>query len=119
MSACGTLRPSFLTSLARRHPVLLTAILGFLAFNTATAYLSGYVMILAARFLAGVSAGLAWGILAGYARRMVVDSLKGKALAIAMVGTPIALSIGVPLGSFLGSAAQLLTRRVAAAGPNA
>jgi predicted MFS family arabinose efflux permease len=87
----------------RRRPVLLTAILGFLIFNTATAFLSSYVMILAARFLAGVSAGLAWGILAGYARRMVVDSLKGKALAIAMVGTPIALSIGVPLGSFLGS----------------
>ena len=88
----------------RRRPVLLSAILGFLVFNTATAFLDSYVLILVARFLAGVSAGLAWGILAGYARRMVIDSLKGKALAIAMVGTPIALSIGVPLGSFLGGA---------------
>ncbi len=88
----------------RRRPVLLSAILGLLIFNTATAFLGSYGMILVARFLAGVSAGLAWGILAGYARRMVVDSLKGKALAIAMVGTPIALSIGVPLGAFLGGA---------------
>ena len=88
----------------RRRPVLLSAILGFLIFNTATACLGTYWMILAARFLAGVSAGLAWGILAGYARRMVVDRLKGRALALAMVGTPIALSIGVPLGSFLGNA---------------
>ena len=34
---------------------------------------------------------------------MVVDQLKGKALAIAMVGTPIALSLGVPAGSLFGA----------------
>jgi len=38
-----------------------------------------------------------------YARRLVVDRLKGRALAIAMVGTPLALSFGVPAGSFLGT----------------
>ncbi|WP_164706930.1 MFS transporter, partial [Pseudomonas viridiflava] len=38
----------------------------------------------------------------GYARRMVVPQLQGRAMAIAMVGTPIALSLGVPLGTWLG-----------------
>jgi predicted MFS family arabinose efflux permease len=33
----------------------------------------------------------------------VVGRLKGKALAIAMVGTPLALSLGVPTGAFLGA----------------
>lgn len=33
---------------------------------------------------------------------MVVPRLQGRALAIAMVGTPIALSLGVPLGTWLG-----------------
>ena len=35
---------------------------------------------------------------------MVADRLKGKALAVAMVGTPVALSLGVPAGTFLGAA---------------
>lgn len=87
----------------RRKPTLLAAIAGLLLFNTVTAVSSSYGVTIVARFLAGVAAGLAWGILAGYARRMVSDRLKGKALAIAMVGTPIALSLGVPGGTFLGA----------------
>jgi predicted MFS family arabinose efflux permease len=55
-----------------------------------------------ARFYAGVAAGLAWSLLAGYARRMVAPQQQGRALALAMVGTPIALSLGVPLGTWLG-----------------
>jgi predicted MFS family arabinose efflux permease len=57
---------------------------------------------LVARFFAGVAAGLAWSLLAGYARRMVAPHQQGRALALAMVGTPIALSLGVPLGTWLG-----------------
>lgn len=87
----------------RRKPTLLAAIIGFLIFNTITAISGDYWLTLVVRFLAGVAAGLAWGILAGYARRMVVGRLKGKALAIAMVGTPLALSLGVPTGAFLGA----------------
>jgi predicted MFS family arabinose efflux permease len=56
-----------------------------------------------ARFFAGVSAGLAWSLLAGYARRMVAPHLQGRAMSVAMVGTPIALSLGVPLGTWLGN----------------
>ncbi|MCQ9156186.1 MFS transporter [Acidomonas methanolica] len=87
----------------RCKPTLLTAIVGFLLFNTITALSGNYWLTLGARFLAGVAAGLAWGILAGYARRMVIGPLKGKALAVAMVGTPIALSLGVPAGTFMGA----------------
>ncbi|MBE7210212.1 MAG: MFS transporter [Gluconacetobacter diazotrophicus] len=87
----------------RRRPVLLAAILGFLLCNTATALAPDFASALVARFGAGMAAGLAWGLLAGYARRMVVDRLKGRALALAMVGTPVALSLGVPFGTFLGS----------------
>lgn len=87
----------------RRKPTLLCAIGGLLVFNTATAMAGSYWLALAARLLAGVSAGLAWGIIAAYARRMVADPLKGRALAIAMVGTPIALSLGVPAGTWLGA----------------
>ena len=87
----------------RRKPTLLVAIFGFLIFNCLTAVSTSYALTLVARFMGGVAAGLGWGIIAGYARRMVVAPLRGKALAIAMVGTPLALSIGVPLGAMLGT----------------
>ena len=60
------------------------------------------MLTLAARLLAGVCAGVLWGMVAGYARRMVPDAWKGRAMAVAMVGTPLALALGVPLGTFLG-----------------
>jgi len=87
----------------RRRNVLLLTIVGFLVFNSITAWSSNYGLTLVARFFAGVSAGLAWSLLAGYARRMVAAHLQGRAMAVAMVGAPIALSLGVPLGTWLGS----------------
>lgn len=86
----------------RRRNVLLLTIVGFLLFNSITALSSHYGVTLVARFFAGVAAGLAWSLLAGYARRMVAPRQQGRALALAMVGTPIALSLGVPLGTWLG-----------------
>ncbi|WP_205206681.1 MFS transporter [Asaia sp. As-1742] len=87
----------------RRRRLLLLAIGGFALVNTITAVSTSYVLTLAARFLAGVSAGLLWALLAGYASRMVVPALQGRAIAVAMVGTPLALSFGIPLGTFLGT----------------
>ena len=87
----------------RRRNVLLLTIVGFLLFNSITAWSSQYGVTLIARFFAGASAGLAWSLLAGYARRMVAPQLQGRAMAVAMVGTPIALSLGVPLGTWLGA----------------
>ena len=87
----------------RRRKVLLLTVIGFLVFNTVTALSSHYWLTLAARFFAGMAAGLAWSLLAGYARRMVAPHQQGRALALAMVGAPVALSLGVPLGTLLGS----------------
>ena len=86
----------------RRRPRLLLAVVGFLVFNTVTALSSNYPLTLGARFLAGVAAGLGWGIIPGYARLMVSDQQKGKGMALAMVGTPLALALGVPAGALLG-----------------
>ncbi len=87
----------------RRRRVLLATILGFLFFNSLTALSPNYTLTLFARFAAGAAAGLAWSLLAGYARRMVSPAQQGRAMAVAMIGTPIALSLGVPLGTWLGN----------------
>ncbi|MEU6995870.1 MFS transporter [Streptomyces sp. NPDC046465] len=86
----------------RRKRLLLAAMAGFAAANTVTAVSDNYALTMAARFVAGVAAGLAWALLAGYARRMAPAHLQGKAIAIAMAGIPVALSLGVPAGTFLG-----------------
>jgi predicted MFS family arabinose efflux permease len=87
----------------RRRPLLLAALAGFVIANTVTMFSGSYVVTMVARFVAGVSAGLLWALLAGYAARMVPEHQKGRAIAIAMVGTPLALSLGVPAGTFLGN----------------
>lgn len=85
-----------------RRPLFLLAIAGLLIFNTMTAVSAQYGLTLVARFVAGMSAGVVWGLVAGYARRLAPQNLQGRAMAIVGVGQPVALSLGVPLGSWLG-----------------
>ncbi|WP_338698197.1 MFS transporter [Streptomyces sp. Q6] len=92
------------TAAWNRRRLLLTAMAGFAVANTVTALSSSYALTMTARFVAGVAAGVAWALLAGYARRLAPPNLEGKALAVAMAGIPVALSLGVPAGTFLGSA---------------
>lgn len=92
-----------LTQGLRRRPLLLAAIGGFFVANTVTALSTSYALTMAARFVAGVSAGLLWALVAGYAARMVSEQQKGRAIAIAMVGTPLAMALGIPAGTALGN----------------
>lgn len=85
-----------------RRRLFLLAIGSLLIFNIVTALSSSYGIIIAARFAAGMAAGVIWGLLPGYVLRMVPDNMRGRALAITGVGQPIALAFGVPLGTWLG-----------------
>ncbi|MBB4000826.1 MFS transporter [Aureimonas pseudogalii] len=85
-----------------RRPLFLLAIAGLLIFNTLTAISAHFGLTLVARFIAGMAAGVVWGLVAGYARRLAPLHLQGRAMAIVGVGQPIALSLGVPLGAWLG-----------------
>ncbi len=85
-----------------RRPLFLLAIAGLLVFNSLTAVSAHYGLTLVARFIAGMAAGVVWGLVAGYARRLAPPHLQGRAMAIVGVGQPIALSLGVPLGAWLG-----------------
>lgn len=86
-----------------RRRLLLIAVAGFAVANSITAISTNYALTMAARFVAGIVAGLLWALLAGYARRMVAPAQRGKAMAIAMAGIPVALSVGVPAGTFLAN----------------
>ncbi len=106
--AIGSLMAAIpLVALTRHWPrrrLLMLAVVGFTIANLITALSPFYGLTLVARCTAGISAGLLWALLASYASGMVPPSQQGRAIAVAMVGTPLALSLGIPLGTLLGHA---------------
>ena len=86
-----------------RRRALLLAIIGFVLFNGLTALSTSNSVTLVLRFFTGAAAGLAWGLIAGHARRMVPVAQQGRAMALAMLGQPIALSLGLPIATWLGA----------------
>ncbi|WP_448954378.1 MFS transporter [Labrys neptuniae] len=105
--AAGSLLTALpLMALTQRMPrrlLLLTAILGFAAVNTVTALSASLPVTMVARFLAGACGGLVWALIAGYAARMAPPHLAGRAIALTGIGAPLAFSLGVPAGTFIGT----------------
>jgi predicted MFS family arabinose efflux permease len=89
------------TSHLPRRPLLLAALIGFALVNSAMAWSQSYALMMVTRFFAGVAAGLLWSLVAGYASRMVAPHQQGRAIAVAMLGTPLAMTIGIPAGTWL------------------
>jgi predicted MFS family arabinose efflux permease len=85
----------------QRRKLLILAITGYAVTSIVTAISDNFTLTLVIRFIAGVFAGVLWGILASYARRMVTRQHHGKAITIALAGTPVALAIGTPAGTLL------------------
>lgn len=89
-----------------RKRLLLALIVGFLGTNLLIAVSSSYPVILAARIVSGALTGVMWSLVAGYAMRLAPPGLTGRALAVAMSGTPIGFALGVPAGTALGELAD-------------
>ncbi|WP_260858792.1 MFS transporter [Paraburkholderia sp. BCC1885] len=85
----------------RQRSVILVAIAGFAIVNAATALSDSYPLTLIARFLAGAISGLLWAQVAGQASRISPAHLRGRAISIAMLGIPAALSFGIPAGTLI------------------
>ncbi|WP_205650341.1 MFS transporter [Actinoplanes solisilvae] len=106
--AIGTMATAIPVALAtatwpRRH-LLLVALAGFVIANLVTAISLNFPVTMAARFIAGAASGVVWSLLGGYAAKLVGPPLKGRAMSFAFAGTPVALSLGVPVGAYLGKA---------------
>ncbi|TWC62575.1 putative MFS family arabinose efflux permease [Herbaspirillum sp. SJZ099] len=97
-----------LTSLTagwQRRRLLVAALLVFVVGNVVTAATDCYPLALLSRLVIGLATGVTWSLLAGYARRLVTSERQGGAMALAMAGIPLALALGMPLGSWLGALA--------------
>lgn len=85
-----------------RRMLFVMALGVFCLANLVTALSSAYGVILMARIVAGVTSGVVWPMVAGYAVRLASRDNMGRAISIAMTGSAVAMAIGLPIGSYLG-----------------
>lgn len=72
--------------------------------NAVTALASGYVPVLAARFLAGLPHGAYFGVASLLAASLVPVHRRGRAVSRVMLGLSVATVAGVPAATWLGQA---------------
>jgi predicted MFS family arabinose efflux permease len=101
-TAAGAIPLARLTAKWDRKRVLQVALLIVAAANAATALTDSYALMMAIRFIAGLGTAMVWPLLGGYAAALAPEKVRGRAVAIALAGTPVSLALGIPLGTALG-----------------
>ncbi|WP_433667491.1 MFS transporter [Nocardia sp. CA-136227] len=86
-----------------RRALLIAILAVFTAGNLLSAMSSNYGLFIFSRLATGVIHGLMWSIVAAIAIRLVRPRDGVRATAIAFSGISVALVLGVPLGSLIGS----------------
>ncbi|MFC4277609.1 MFS transporter [Achromobacter aloeverae] len=92
------------TSRMARKRVLLLAMSLFAIGNVAAALSSSFAVLVGARVLMAVAAGLYVPAANGLAGVIVPASMRGRALAIVSAGQTLAIALGLPLGGVVGHA---------------
>jgi predicted MFS family arabinose efflux permease len=85
-----------------RRGMLALSLAGYAICNAITAISDTYALTVLGRVIGGLSHGLFWGMLAGYAGRIVSPDRVGRAVTIAAAGGTAAVLVGVPAGTALG-----------------
>ncbi|WP_220463544.1 MFS transporter [Sediminihaliea albiluteola] len=95
--------PMVSATLGLNRKVLLMALLiGFAASNIIVGISSSYDLIMAARVVGGICAGIMWPMIAAYGTRLVPANMHGKAITVIMSGNTLGISIGLPLMTTIG-----------------
>ncbi|WP_320775268.1 MFS transporter [Streptomyces sp. CRN 30] len=83
--------------------VVLVILIGLMGLaNLASAFATGFAVVLAARFLIGVSVGGFWSVAGGIALRLVPAEHVPRATAVIFGGVETASVLGVPTGTVIG-----------------
>ena len=85
-----------------RRGLLMGLIGAFAFFNLLTALVDDYAVVALVRFLDGVPHGAFFGLAVLTASDMVAPHRRGRAIALVMMGIPVANVAGVPLATLLG-----------------
>ncbi|MDO7929683.1 MFS transporter [Pseudomonas sp. KFB-139] len=102
-SAAAAIPIVALTRSLPRKSLYIMLVLSFAVANGITAISTSYALTVASRVVAGLAAGVVWPVICGYAIRLVDRKDMGRAVAITLAGSTVAMVAGLPLGSMLGS----------------
>ncbi|MFH8623149.1 MFS transporter [Streptomyces vietnamensis] len=91
---------------ADRRTVLLGLIVLMVAANALSALAPDFAVLLASRFLIGISIGGFWALAAGLAVRLVPERHVPRAVSIVFGGATAANVLGVPAGTLIGALAH-------------
>jgi DHA1 family inner membrane transport protein len=85
-----------------RRKLLLGLMAAYAAFNALSALAPNYRMLMGARFLDGLPHGGYFGVASLVAASMVAPERRGRAIALVLMGLPVANVVGVPVATWLG-----------------
>lgn len=85
-----------------RKTLLMGLLIGFAVSNIVVGLSSSYAVIIAARIVGGICAGVMWPMIAAYGTRLVPETMHGKAITVIMSGNTLGISIGLPVMTTIG-----------------
>jgi DHA1 family inner membrane transport protein len=85
-----------------RRALLLGLMVAYALFNAASALAPSYGALMVARFLDGLPHGGYFGVASLVAASMVAPDRRGRAIALVLLGLPVATVVGVPAATWLG-----------------
>jgi MFS transporter, DHA1 family, inner membrane transport protein len=85
-----------------RRALLLWLMVAYAVFNALSALAPNYETLMVARFLDGLPHGGYFGVASLVAASMVAPERRGRAIAMVLMGLPIANVVGVPAATWLG-----------------
>ena len=85
----------------RKH-LLMMLLIGFAGTNIVVGLTSSYAVIVVARILGGVCAGVMWPMIAAYGTRLAPENAQGKAITVIMSGNTLGVSLGLPAMTAIG-----------------
>ena len=86
-----------------RKTLLLGTMLAFALSNVLLALSPTLAAAVGARLLGGIAHGMLWSTMAPYIARIVPAHSMGKAMAVVFSGNSIALAVGAPIGTLMGT----------------
>jgi MFS transporter, DHA1 family, inner membrane transport protein len=102
--AVGSVPMAALLERLPRRPVLALLLVTYAVSNAVFAASGSYGLALAARLVAGLAHAAFFGVVVSAAIALVPRDRAGRAVAVVMSGTTVALAVGVPAGTALGTA---------------
>jgi DHA1 family inner membrane transport protein len=102
--AVGSIPMAALLERLPRRPVLAVLLAAYGISNAVFAASTSYGLALAARLVAGLAHAAFFAVVVSAAVALVPRARAGRAVAIVMAGTTVALAAGVPAGTALGTA---------------